>query len=125
MITPRRAAVTVGIALLIGLVAYFRHVRPFSSPLSTEQRGAVAAQEKKIIALEAQNEKAEREVKMAKAAQVLAERREKEAAGRLAQRNQEIAAWATKYAELKSRPAQLVTKAGEAEESLRQMGWTR
>ena len=125
MITPKRVAIVVGVAVLIGLISYFRYVGTFSSPLSREQQGAITAQEEKIADLKAQNEKAEKEVKMAKAAQIIAERKEREATGRLAQRNQEIAAWAAKYAELKSRPAQLVTKTGEAREALKQMGWSR
>ena len=125
MITPKRVAIAVALVIFIGLVSYFRYVGTFSSPLSPEQRGAVAEQEKRIGDLQAQNEKAEKEVKAAKAAQALAERKEREATGRLVQRNQEIAAWTVKYAELKSRPAQLVTKAGEAKDALKEMGWSR
>ena len=125
MITPKRVAVAAAIVVFIALVAYFRYVGTFSSLLLPEQQSAITAQQEKIADLEAQNEKAEKEVKMAKAAQILAERKEKEATGRLAQRNQEIAAWTAKYAELKSRPAQLVTKAGEAKDTLKEMGWSR
>ena len=125
MITPKRVAVAAAIVVFIALVAYFRYVGTFSSLFLSEQQRAIMAQQEKITDLEAQNEKAEKEVRMAKAAQMFAERKEKEATGRLVQRNQEIASWAAKYAELKSRPAQLVTKAGEAKEALKQMGWSQ
>jgi len=125
MITPKRITTAVAAIVLIGLVAYFRYVGTFSPLLTSEQRRTIAMQDEIITDLEARNEKAEKEVKAAKAAQIIAERKEKEATGRLAQRNQEIAGWAAKYAELKSRPAILVTKAGEAKDTLKQMGWSR
>ena len=125
MITLKHILIVAGIIALIGSTLYFRYVGPFSSPLSSEQQEAIATQRERIADLEAQNEKADREVKIAKAAQMLAELREREATGRLAQRNQEIAGWTAKYAELKSRPAQLVTKADEARAALRQMGWSQ
>lgn len=125
MITLKHILIVAGIIALIGSTLYFRYVGPFSSPLSSEQQEAIATQRERIADLEAQNEKADREVKIAKAAQMLAELREREATGRLAQRNQEIAEWTAKYAELKSRPAQLITKADEARAALRQMGWSQ
>ena len=125
VITPARIGIAAGAVVFIALIAYFRYVDTFSSLLSKERSGAVTAQEEKIADLEAQNAKAKQEIKAANAARIIAERREKEATGRLAQRNQEIAAWTAKYAELKSRPAQLVTKAGEAKNALRQMGWSQ
>ena len=123
--TLKHILIAAGIIALIGLISYFRYVRPTSSPLSSEQQEAITTQKERIADLEAQNEKAEREVKMAKAAQIIAERKEGEARNRLAQRNQEISAWAAKYAELKSRPAQLVTKTSEAKDALKQMGWSQ
>jgi len=125
VITLKHILIVAGIIALIGSTLYFRYVGPFSSPLSSEQQEAIATQRERIADLEAQNEKADREVKIAKAAQMLAELREREATGRLAQRNQEIAEWTAKYAELKSRPAQLITKADEARAALRQMGWSQ
>ena len=125
MITPKRVAMAGAVIVFVGLVAYFRYVGTFSSLLSPEQQRAITVQEEIIADLEAKNAKAEQEVRVAKAAQMLAERKEKEATGRLALRNQEIAGWAAKYAELKSRPAQLVTKADEAKNALKQMGWSR
>src|SRR3990167_5452209 len=122
MITPKRIPMAVAAIVLIGLVAYFRYVGTFSPLLTPEQQKTIATQDEIIADLEAQNEKAEREVEAAKAAQVIAERKEGEARDRLAQRNREISAWVAKYAELKSRPAQLVTKADEARATLRQMG---
>ena len=125
MITPKRIGIVVGVIIFIGLVAYFRYVGIFSPLFTSERQGAITAQEEKIADLEAQNEKAEQEVRAAKAAQVIAERKEREATGRLAQRNQEIVGWAAKYTELKSRPAILVTKIGEAKDALKQMGWSQ
>lgn len=125
MITPKRIGIIIGLAIFVGLIAYFRYVGTFSSLLTSERQEAIAAQQERIADLEAQNEKAEKEVRVAKAAQIIAERKEREATGRLAQRNQEIAGWAAKYAELKSRPAILVTKAGEAKDALKQMGWSQ
>jgi len=125
VVTPKRIAIAVGVIVFFGLIAYFRYVGTFSPLLTPEQQKTIATQDEIIADLEAQNEKAEREVEAAKAAQVIAERKEGEARDRLAQRNREISAWVAKYAELKSRPAQLVTKADEARATLRQMGWSQ
>ena len=125
MITPKQIGIAAAIVVLVGLISYFRYVGMLPSLLTPEQRETITAQEEKIADLEAQNKKAREEIMTAKASQALAEHKEKEASGRLAQRNQEIAAWAAKYAELKSKPMQLVTKTDEAREALRQMGWSQ
>lgn len=123
LITPKRAAVLAGVAVIVLLIYYFSYVGFFPRLLSGDQTAAIAMQEQYISELEKKNREAERKFALLIKRAADADRRADAAAMAVSEERRKVQAWAAKYAEIKARARDPIDTSEKADKAMGRLGW--
>lgn|SRR3990167_7392745 len=123
--TPKRIAIGVGVGSLVVLALYFYNVGIFSTLLSREQGGQIAAQEEKIADLEKKIKQAEQDKNTALLRAREADGRFNAAMAAVSEERRKVQVWIAKYAAIKSTRIEVVNSADDARRIAKEMGWSR
>ena len=107
------------------MALYFYNVGIFSTLLSREQGGQIAAQEEKIADLEKKIKQAEQDKNTALLRAREADGRFNAAMAAVSEERRKVQVWIAKYAAIKSTRIEVVNSADDARRIAKEMGWSR